>query len=81
MDSIVDNTNETINSFNKRFQLNESERKAVEWAVPYESGNPETMFNIINTYTRAAQFTGLSASSRYRLEKTGGSILNMVNSN
>lgn len=31
-----------------------------------------------NTYTRAAQFEGLSAEARYRLQKGGGAIFEMV---
>jgi len=38
----------------------------------------ETMFNIVNAYTRAAQFEGLSAEASYRLQKVGGMTLMMV---
>jgi hypothetical protein len=31
-----------------------------------------------NTYTKAAQFEGLSAEARYRLQKGGGAIFEMV---
>ncbi len=37
------------------------------------------MFNVVNTYTRAAQMDGLNAESNYRLEKVGGNILGMLN--
>ena len=66
----------TITSFNRQFQLGKPEQEAVEWAWPYEQG--ETMFNIVNAYTRAAQFQGLSAESSYRLQKVGGNILGML---
>jgi len=36
------------------------------------------MFNVVNAYTRAAQFEGLFAEESYRLQKVGGSILEMV---
>jgi hypothetical protein len=56
--------------------LNEEERKAVEWAWPQEAG--ETMFHLVNAYTRAAQFVSLPAESAYRLQKTAGNILDML---
>jgi hypothetical protein len=36
------------------------------------------MFNVVNAYTRAAQFEGLSAESSFRLQKLGGMILEIV---
>jgi hypothetical protein len=75
--SPVDDPMVTIDSFNRQFKLNEVEREAVQWAHPFESG--ETMFNIINTYTKAAQFESLSAAESYKLQKTGGQILALVN--
>ena len=49
----------------------------MEWAWPLEAG--ETMFNVVNTYARAAQFKGLTAESSYGLQKVGGDILTMLN--
>jgi hypothetical protein len=49
---------------------------AVTWAWPYEEG--DTMFNIVNTYTKASQFEDLSAASSFKLQKTGGQILSML---
>jgi hypothetical protein len=66
----------TMKSFNRQFQLNEDEQKAVELSWPLEIG--DTMFNIIQTYTRAAQDKGLSAESSHRLQKVGGDILALV---
>ncbi|MHA2279202.1 MAG: DUF932 domain-containing protein, partial [Candidatus Kariarchaeaceae archaeon] len=78
MESRVDNPMQTIESFNRQFQLNQSQREAVvEWAWPQEMG--DTMFNIVNTYTRAAQFKGLSAENSYHLQRVGGNILGMLN--
>jgi len=77
LESNVSDPMSTIESFNRQFQLGQEERKAVEWAWPFEAG--ETMFNVINAYTRAAQFEGLAAGSSYRLQKVGGTILSMVN--
>jgi hypothetical protein len=39
----------------------------------------DTMFNVVNTYTRAAQMDGLAAESSFRLSRVGGNILGMLN--
>lgn len=75
--SKVDNPQNSLKGFNRQFLLNEIEQKAVEWAWPMEVGN--TMYNIIQTYTRAAEYPGLSAESSYRLSKVGGDLLLMLN--
>jgi len=77
MESPVDDPEATIKSFNRQFQLDKIEKDAVEWAWPQEMG--DTMFNIVNSYTRAAQFPGLSAESSYQLQRVGGNILGMLN--
>jgi hypothetical protein len=77
MESPVDDPMKTIESFNRQFGLNEDERKAVEWAWPQEAGG--TMFAVVNSYTRAAQFKGLSAESSYKLQRVGGNVLGMLN--
>ena len=46
------------------------------WTGPLEAG--DTMFNVVNVYTRAAQFEGLTAESSYRLQRIGGNILGML---
>lgn len=74
--SKVENPEATMDSFNKQFQLSEKEKEAVKWGWQMEAG--DTMFHVLNAYTRAAQFDGLSAESSYRLQKIGGFILNMV---
>jgi len=66
----------TLQSFNKQFQLSEAETTAVEWAWPFEQGS--TMFQMVNTYTRASQHPELAADSAYRLQRVGGRILSMV---
>lgn len=76
LESHVDNPSGTIESFNRQFQLKEPEKEAVDWAWPQEAG--DTMFNVVNTYTRAAAMEGLPAESSYRLQKVGGNILAMV---
>jgi hypothetical protein len=77
MDSPVDNPESTLASFNRQFGLKTSEKEAVEWAWPMEMG--DTMFAIVNTYTRAAQCDELSAESSFRLSRVGGNILGMLN--
>ena len=76
LESRVNNPESTINSFNNQFLLNKTEKEAVEWALPLEYGF--TMFHVINTYTKAAQYRELPAESSFRLEKVGGTILGMV---
>jgi hypothetical protein len=76
LESKVSNPESTINNFNNQFLLNKMEKEAVEWALPLEYGF--TMFNVINTYTKAAQYKELPAESSFRLEKVGGTILGMV---
>jgi hypothetical protein len=77
MESKVDDPLKTIESFNRQFNLNQLQKDAVEWAWPQEMG--DTMFAVVNTYTRASQFTGLSAENSYRLQQVGGNILGMLN--
>jgi len=77
MESPVDNPDVTIKSFNRQFQLNQQQKEAVEWSWTQEMG--VTMFHIVNTYTRASQFPGLSAESSYQLQRVGGNILGMLN--
>ena len=72
----VENPLMTIESFNRQFQIGEKEREAVKWGWEQEMGN--TMFHVVNAYTRAAQFEGLSAEASYRLQKVGGMVLGMV---
>ncbi|OQB73002.1 MAG: hypothetical protein BWX92_03488 [Deltaproteobacteria bacterium ADurb.Bin135] len=76
IESKVEHPEMTINSFNNQFQLNKEEKEAVEWAMPLEYG--QTMFHVINVYTKAAQYPELPADSGYKLQKVGGMILEMV---
>jgi hypothetical protein len=66
----------TIGNFNRQFALGESEKEAVAWAWPHEAG--ETMFHVVNTYTRAAAMEGLGAESSWKLQRVGGEILGML---
>ena len=72
----VENPLMTIESFTRQFQIGERERELVKFGWERESG--KTMFHVVNAYTRAAQFEGLSAEASYRLQKVGGMVLGMV---
>ncbi len=65
----MDNSPANIESFNRRFQIGEKKRDAVECRWNQEAG--DTMFHLVNAYTRAAQFEGLPAEASYRLKKEG----------
>ena len=77
MESPVEDPLKTIESFNRQFQLNQPQKEAVEWAWPQEMG--DHLFAVVNTYTRASQFKGLSAENSYQLQRVGGNILGMLN--
>jgi hypothetical protein len=76
MQTPVENPINTIETFARQFALTQNETEVVKQAFYLEQG--ATMFHIINSFTRAAQEPGLSASDVYRLETTGGRILAMV---
>ncbi|MCK5681339.1 DUF932 domain-containing protein [bacterium] len=76
LESRVDNPESTMLEFNRQFQLNQVERDAVEWGWIFEAG--DTMFSVVNAYTKAAQYDGLAADSVHRLQRVGGSVLSMV---
>ncbi|MBT5991549.1 MAG: DUF932 domain-containing protein [Bacteroidetes bacterium] len=77
MDSVVDNPEGTMLSFNRQFNVNKVEQDAVEWGWAHDVG--ETMFHIIQAYTKGSQHKDLSAESSFKLQRTGGNILAMVN--
>jgi hypothetical protein len=78
MESKVEDSLKTIESFNRQFDLNQPQKDAVvEWAWPQEMG--DNMFAVVNTYTRALQFKSLSAENKYQLQRVGGNILGMLN--
>jgi len=76
MQTPVENSISTIETFARQFALTQNEAAVVKQAFYLEQG--ATMFHVINSFTRAAQVPGLSASDAYRLETTGGRILAMV---
>jgi hypothetical protein len=66
----------TINSFNRQFLLSKEEQEIVELSWPLEAG--ESLFSIVNVYTRAAQNPKLSALSSHKLQSMAGSILSIL---
>jgi hypothetical protein len=76
IESRVDDLLKTIENFNRQFNLNQPQKDTVEWAWPQKVG--DTMFAVVNTYTRASRFKGLSAENSYRLQQIGGNILEML---
>jgi hypothetical protein len=76
LESKVDDPQSTMIAFNKQFMLQKIEIEAVNWAWKYEAGH--TMFNVVNTYTRAAEYQLISAESSYKLQKVGGDILALL---
>jgi len=66
----------TLGAFNRQFLLAKREADAVERAWVYEQG--QTMFHVINAYTRAAQDNQLNSEESYKLERVGGEILALV---
>ena len=66
-----------LGGLSKNVKLFDTEKEALEWAWRLECG--DTMFHIVNAYTRAAQLDGLPAESSYRLQRVGGNILCMLN--
>jgi hypothetical protein len=66
----------TIGSFNRQFLLTKREAEAVERGWALEPG--QTMFSVINAYTRAAQDNQLTGEETHKLERVGGEILALV---
>ena len=72
----VNDPMDTIAMFSKQFGLSQIETEVVRQSFYLESG--ETMFHIINAFTRAAQETNLSTAETCKLERTGGQILGLI---
>lgn len=72
----VDDPMTSIETFSQRFGLSQTETEIVKQAYNLEPGY--TLFSVLNSFTRAAQDTALDTAQSYRLEKTGGQVLNLV---
>ncbi|MDP8244458.1 MAG: DUF932 domain-containing protein [Candidatus Hinthialibacter antarcticus] len=77
INSPVVDSESTLRSFNSRYGLDKRQIEAVEWAYPQEQG--DSMFHIVNTYTKAAQYDPLNAEQSAGLQRTGGMVLAMLN--
>lgn len=77
LNSHVDWPEDTLKSFNHQFNLGKQEIEAVDWAFPQEPGN--TMFHIVNAYTKGAHYHSLNVEQSVNLQRTGGRILAMLN--
>jgi hypothetical protein len=72
----VHNPIQTIESFNKRFGLTQTEGEMVKASFALELG--QSMWNVIQAYTGSARAPELTVEAAYRLERAGGQILALV---
>lgn len=72
----VNDIEDTFNKINKRFLLNEKETEATQWGYEQEPG--ETMYNVINAYTKGAQYEPLTPESIFKLQSVGGAVTGLV---
>lgn len=70
----IEDPEEKILALNEQYLLNEKQREAVVWAIPQEIKKTNSMYNIIQTYTRAVQHQSLTAQEQYQLQEVGGKI-------
>lgn len=76
MDKSVANPEKLLLRYNKKYKVREETAPAVQWGWEQEKGN--NLYNIINAYTRASQYDGLTAKTRYLLQTIGGNILEKI---
>ena len=69
----VSEPEKVIETLNKKHQLTKGQSLAVERAWPFEQGS--TMFNVVNTYTRAGNDKALSLDGRQKMQRIGGRIV------
>lgn len=50
-------------------------RDAVAWALPFELTASNTLFNIVQTLTKAAHYAGLTTEQNTQLQQIGGEVL------
>lgn len=76
LESKVDYPADTFRVFNKRYLLDKTEIEAVDLGFQFEPG--ETMFHIVNAYTRGANQEDLHPESSHKLQRVGGDILSLI---
>lgn len=73
----IEEPEEMLLTLNDQYLLGENQRQAVDWALSQEKGN-NSLFDLIQIYTKASQFETLSTQDRFRLQEVGGEILSTV---
>lgn len=66
----------TFEKINKRFLLTEKETEATNWGYEQEPG--DSMYHIINAYTKGAQYPELPPESTFKLQTVGGAVTGLV---
>ena len=79
MDTPVEDPDATFKEFFRKFVVSKKEKEAVAWGYEQEPVGEDTMFSIIQSFTRGAQYKDLSAESANKLQVVGGKILNLIN--
>ncbi|MCB5272376.1 MAG: DUF945 domain-containing protein [Candidatus Cloacimonetes bacterium] len=76
----VEQPEETLKTFARHFSLDKDQREAIAWALPYEISldGTNTMFNIIQVLTKAAQCKDLTTEQNTHLQQVGGEVLRLV---
>ena len=77
LDTPVSDPEATIETINRQFQLDKLERDAVAWGYQHEPG--ESMFEIVQAYSKSPQKSGLPAYSCNRLERVAGQVVAAIN--
>jgi hypothetical protein len=70
----VEDPEEKIVELNEQYMLNDNQKEAVIWAIPQEIKKTNSMYNIIQVFTRAVQHSSLNSLEKYRLQSIGGEI-------
>jgi len=76
MDNRVTDPTQSLGFIGRQYGLDKEQRDAVDWAFAYEGGH--TMFHIIQTLTKAAQYPKLTTEQSAQLQNVGGQVLSMV---
>mgnify|MGYP001037728061 CR=1 FL=1 len=67
-----------LHSIARQFGLDRQQRDAVTWALPFEMTTNNTLFNIVQTITKAAHYSGLTTEQNTQLQQVGGEVLRLV---
>ncbi|MBF0192779.1 MAG: DUF932 domain-containing protein [Magnetococcales bacterium] len=75
-DRVVRDLDQLFGTLNRRFELTKQERKAVAWGYAYDPG--QTLFHVLNAYTKASQHSALTVHSSIRMQRVGGMIVGRI---